>query len=207
MYRLDTGCPLPPPNLSGSVGKPSGSEWTLDQPEPTRADALRNREAILEAARDVFTESAGASMNAIAKRAGVGPGTLYRHFRTRESLILAVYRHELQRLVDSVEQDLADHEPLDAFHIWFRRLVAATRVKYGLGGAMHLTATNEAYAPVTAAVGRLLDACAAAGTMRSGLDPADVLALLSCLWRVGDGKLPTERIDRLLALAIQGLRP
>lgn len=180
---------------------------SLAQPEPLRVDALRNREHILEAAHDAFTESDNVSMNAIAKRAGVGPGTLYRHFPTREALVLAVYRHDVRRLVDSVEGDLAEHEPLDAFRVWFRRLTSFTRVKQGLGEAMQTAAmqaaVNETYAPVAGAVGLLLDACVAAGSMRPGLDPGDVLALLSCLWRVSDGS--AEQVERLLELAILGL--
>lgn len=181
----------------------------MSQPEPVRVDALRNREHILAVARDAFTESGTASMNAIAKRAGVGAGTLYRHFPTREALILAVYRHDVPRLLDSVGQEIADHEPLDAFRIWFRRLAAFVRMKHGLGDALHTAAVqdaiNETYAPLMAAVGTLLDACAAAGSLRPGLDPADVLALLSCLWRADDGKPGTAQIDRLMDLAIQGL--
>ena len=69
---------------------------------PTRADAQHNRERILEAAHDAFADSGDASLNSIAKRAGVGAGTLYRHFPTREALILAVYRHDVQQLADSV---------------------------------------------------------------------------------------------------------
>jgi AcrR family transcriptional regulator len=181
---------------------------SLARPEPSRVDALRNREHILEAAHDAFAESGSVSMNAIAKRAGVGPGTLYRHFPTREALVLAVYRHDVQRLVDSVGKEIADHEPLDAFRIWCRRLAAYIRVKHGLGEALHSAAMrdaiNETYAPVTAAVGTLLDACVAAGSMRPGLDPEDVLVLLSCLWHVDNGRY-ADQGDRLLELAIQGL--
>ena len=82
--------------------------------EPQRADALKNREHILAVAHDAFAETGTTSLNEIAKRAGVDAGTLYRHFPTREALILAVYQHDVQRLVDSVEQVLAVHEPMSA---------------------------------------------------------------------------------------------
>ena len=80
-----------------------------------RSDAQRNREHILRIAHDALAESGATSLNEIAKRAGVGPGTLYRHFPTREALILAVYQHDIERLVDSVPRVLAANAPLDAF--------------------------------------------------------------------------------------------
>lgn len=178
------------------------------QPEQMRVDAVRNREHILQVAHDAFAESGTASLNAIAKRAGVGPGTLYRHFPTREALVLAVYQRDVQRLLDSVGEEIAGREPLDAFRIWFRRLAGYVRLKHGLGDALQSAAVqdaiNETYVPITVAVQTLMDACVAAGSMRPGLDPEDVLALLSCLWRVGDGS--AEQLDRRLDLAIQGMR-
>src|SRR6201987_2802457 len=150
-----------------------------------RTAAERNRAAILEVAHDLLAASPTASMNEIAKRAGVGAGTLYRHFPTREDLILAVYRHDIGKLVDSVDEVLARYPPLQAFTTWFETLAAYVRVKHGLGDALHNAAVhdaiNETYAPVEAAVGRLLDACVADGTVRAGLDPADVLLLMGFL--------------------------
>ena len=101
-----------------------------------RSDAQRNRDHILQVAHDAFAESGTTSLNEIAKRAGVGPGTLYRHFPTREALILAVYRRDMQRLVDSVPDVLAIHPPLDAFRFWFHTLAEYVRVKHGLGEAL-----------------------------------------------------------------------
>src|SRR5260221_11721153 len=176
-----------------------------------RADAKQNREHILQAAHDAFAESDAASLNSIAKRAGVGPGTLYRHFPTREALILAVYGHDVQRLVDSVPKVLADNAPLDAFRIWFATLADYVRVKHGLGEALHTAAVqdavNQTYAPVTAAVGVLLRACEEDGSMRGGLDPADVLLLMGFLWRAGPGQDGREPARRVLELVIEGLRP
>ncbi len=102
-----------------------------------RQAAARNRAAILEAAHDLLMESPAASMNEIAKRAGVGAGTLYRHFPTREALILAVYRHDIQRLVDSVDDVIATHPPIEAFTTWLGTLAEYVRVKHGLGEALH----------------------------------------------------------------------
>jgi AcrR family transcriptional regulator len=179
--------------------------------EPQRADALRNRERILQVAHDAFAESGTASLNLIAKRAGVGPGTLYRHFPTREDLILAVYRHDMQRLVASVPDVLAAHTPLEAFRRWFHTLAEYVRLKHGLGEALHTAAAqnavNETYAPVTAAVGDLLRACEADGSVRPGLDPADVLLVMGFLWRVGPGARGLDQADRVMELVITGLRP
>ena len=179
--------------------------------EPTRADAQQNRGRILQAAHDAFAESDDASLNSIAKRAGVGAGTLYRHFPTREALILAVYRHDVQVLADSVAEVLVECEPLDAFRMWFDRLADYVRIKHGLGEALHSAAVqdvvNETYAPVTAAVGELLAACEAAKVLRPGLDPADVLLLMGFLWRVGPGEDGKAQAARLFDLVIDGFRP
>ena len=97
-------------------------------PEPVRSHAIRNREHILQVASEAFAESGDTSLNMIAKRAGVGAGTLYRHFPIREDLILAVYRTDVRRVVDQVPDLLASHAPLDAFRVWFTRLADYVRV-------------------------------------------------------------------------------
>ena len=178
---------------------------------PVRAHALRNREHILKVASEAFAESGTTSLNAIAKRAGVGAGTLYRHFPTREDLILAVYQRDVQRLVDSVPDILAEHPPLDSFRIWFLTLADYIRVKHGLGDALYTAAAqdvvNEAYAPVIAAVTVLLQACASDGSLRDGLDPDDVLLLMGFLWRTPVTEAGREQARRMLDLVIDGLRP
>ncbi|HEY0259874.1 MAG TPA: TetR/AcrR family transcriptional regulator [Lacisediminihabitans sp.] len=179
--------------------------------EPRRADALKNRENILQIAHDAFAEDGSTSLNVIAKRAGVGAGTLYRHFPTREALILAVYQHDVQRLVDAVPTVLAEHPPLDAFRSWFETLADYVRLKHGLGEALHTAAVqdvvNETYAPVTAAVGLLLRACEGEGSIRAGIDPGDVLLLMGFMWRVGPGEDGREQARRVMELAIDGFRP
>jgi AcrR family transcriptional regulator len=183
---------------------------TVDE-GPRRSDAVRNREHILQVAHDAFAESSATSLNAIAKRAGVGPGTLYRHYPTREALILAVYQHDVRRLVDSVPAVLARHEPVDAFRVWFRTLADYVKVKHGLGEALHTAAAKDAinatYAPVASAVAALLEACAADGGMRHGLDSDDVLLLMGFMWRVADGAAGRRQADRMMELVIEGLRP
>jgi AcrR family transcriptional regulator len=176
-----------------------------------RSDAQRNREHILRIAHDAFAESGATSLNEIAKRAGVGAGTLYRHFPTREALILAVYQHDIERLVDSVPRVLAANAPLDAFRRWFGTLADYVRVKHGLGEALYSAPVqdviNKTYGPVVAAVGQLVDACIAEGSMRPGLDPGDVLLLMGFLWRVDAAPEGKQQAARIMEYVIEGLRP
>jgi AcrR family transcriptional regulator len=178
---------------------------------PQRSDALKNREAILQVAHDALAESGDASLNSIAKRAGVGAGTLYRHFPTREALILEVHWHDMERLVDSVPEVLAAHAPLDALRHWFITLASYVRIKHGLGEALNSAAAQRvisaSWPPVTAAVRQLLEACERAGEIRPGIDPVDVIMLMSCLWRTPDGPEGAAQADRLMELAIEGFRP
>jgi AcrR family transcriptional regulator len=178
--------------------------------ELRRSDARRNREAILAAALEALSESPDASLNAIAKRAGVANATLYRHFPTREALILAVYQHDVQKLVDAVDEMIATRAPDDAFVAWFETLAHYIRLKHGLGEALHNAAIqdaiNETYAPVIAAVAKLLDACVAAGTVRAGFEPADVLLIMGFLWRVGPDEDGVEQGRRLVRIVFDGLR-
>jgi AcrR family transcriptional regulator len=176
----------------------------------SRADAVKNREHILRVAHDAFAEDGATSLNVIANRAGVGPGTLYRHFPTREALILAVYQHDIQVLVDQVDAVLAEHAPLDAFRIWVNTLAEYVRLKHGLGEALHTAAAqniiNDTYAPVTAAIGLLLKACEKSGDVRPGLDPADVLLLIGFMWRVSADDSGKAQARRVMELAIAGFR-
>src|SRR3954468_12890029 len=107
-----------------------------------RADALQNRARIVEVARDALTADGDASLNSIAKKAGVGPGTLYRHFPNREALVLAVYRPHVQQRADSAPALLGEHPPLDALRLWFDRLAYYGRIKHGLADVLH-AATSD----------------------------------------------------------------
>jgi AcrR family transcriptional regulator len=180
-------------------------------PDPaTRADAQRNRARILEVAAEAFTADPDVSLNAIAKRAGIGAGTLYRHFPNREVLLLTVYQEEIDALSGAVDRSLAEREPLDAFRDWSRRLAALVRTKHGLGEALATPAAqaiiDATYDPVTSAIGRLLEAAAARGDIRPGADPGDVLLLLSALWRVPSGEAGLVQADRILELIVESLR-
>jgi AcrR family transcriptional regulator len=162
-----------------------------EQRGPARADARQNRARILEVAAEALARDGDASLNSVAKLAGVGAGTLYRHFPNREALVLAVYRAEVARLADRVPQLLAEMPPLAALRAWFAQLAGYIRIKQGLGDALtaanHAAATAEAYGPVIAAIGTLLAAGEADGSIRAGLDPDDVLLLMGAVWRVPAG--------------------
>jgi AcrR family transcriptional regulator len=177
--------------------------------ETQRKAAERNHAAILEVAHDLLASSPTASMNEIAKRAGVGAGTLYRHFPTREDLILAVYRHDMQKLADSVDELLMRQSPLDAFLTWFETLAAYIRIKHGLDQALHSaairSAIDESYAPVAGAVARLLDACVADGSVRPGLAADDVLLLMGFLWRLPPGDDGREQGRRVTQIVFNGI--
>ena len=178
-----------------------------------RADAAQNREAILAAALTALTESSDVSLNAIAKRAGVANGTLYRHFPTRESLVLEVYRHEVRQLVETADQLLAKLVPGEALRAWVARLAQYAMTKHGLAAAMRAAANRdselfeETYAPIVGALGRLLAAAEQDGTVRPGLDPDDVILALAGLWEIDPRTDWKARAARLYELVLTGLRP
>jgi AcrR family transcriptional regulator len=174
-----------------------------------RADARLNRERILAVAYEAFAADPRASLNVIGKLADVGAGTLYRHFPTREDLLLAVYRQEVQSLVEAVPGLVDEYPPLVALRMWLLRLADLVRVKHGLGEALQTAAAqdvvSETYAPVTEAIRALLRACEAAGEVRPGLEPADVLLLMGFLWSSVAGDAGEQQTRRVLDLAIAGL--
>jgi len=179
-------------------------------PDPApRADFTRNRERILTAARAALAETSSASLSAIAKAAGVGFGTLYRHFPTREALVLTLYHSEMQRLVDRAPELLQAHEPLDALRLWLQEVARHGRLKYGAAEVIHAATGNGAndpnYAPFVAAIKTLLDAGANTGALKPGLDPEDVLLQMGVLWRIPPGPGAEARAERLLNLIIDGL--
>src|ERR1700748_273928 len=104
-----------------------------------RADALRNRERVLEAAKAVFSAGgADASLEAVAREAGVGIGTLYRHFPTREALYEAVYRREVEQLGDLAEELKSDTDPVDALRQWMHANVQLVATKKGMLAALEI---------------------------------------------------------------------
>jgi AcrR family transcriptional regulator len=179
---------------------------------PLRSNARRNRERILVVAHKALTASSDASLNSIAKRAGVGIATLYRHFPTREALVLEVYRHEVQQLARLAPSLLQTREPIDALRAWMDQLAHYGMTKAGLAdtlnaaGTSHAALAAESYGPVMGALSMLLRANEDAGTIRVGLDPDDVLLLLGFLWRIDPKTDWASRAARILDLVIDGLR-
>ncbi|MEU7144572.1 TetR/AcrR family transcriptional regulator [Nocardia sp. NPDC046473] len=182
----------------------------MNTPKQARADARTNRERVLVAARDAFSVSGGTSLTAIAKQAGVGIGTLYRHFPNRESLIVALYRHDIQELIDLAPALLAAHPPLTALRLWFDEVARYGQLKYGVAEVIH-AATNgglddEYYRPFVGAIALLLEPGVAEGSLKPDLDPEDVLLQLSVLWRINPDNGSAERASRILDLIVDGLR-
>jgi AcrR family transcriptional regulator len=169
-----------------------------------RSDARANRARILAAARQAFTEDGDTSMNQIAQRAGVGPGTLYRNYPSREALILDIYQDEVDRLTGSVGDLLATLSPLEALRRWTIDLVGAMRKKHGLGDALSATAhksiSEQSYGPVIAAITQVFDAGKRDGTIRADAEPGDFLQLTGALWRAAP-----DRSEPMLALILDGL--
>jgi AcrR family transcriptional regulator len=178
--------------------------------QPRRSDARQNRERLLAVAREALRESPDASLNSIAKRAGVGAGTLYRHFPNRESLVFAVYKDDVEKVSAKAPELLAEHPPVEALRIWFELLSDRIRTKHGLGEALRSPeaekAIAESYAPVTTAIEELIAAGEAAGELKSGLDAGDVLLLMSFLWRTADDAEGRAQAGRTLDLVLAGLR-
>ncbi len=131
-------------------------QGAMEKTEVLRTDAQANRDRLLEVARDALAANPHASLNSIAKEAGVGAATLYRHFRSRESLVLGVYRKEIETLVALAPALLRKHAPLQAFRIWCDRLAKFGRMKYGVADIIHAATSEQdaqsSYAPMLTAV-------------------------------------------------------
>ena len=177
-----------------------------------RADAVRNRERVLEAAKAVF--SAGgpdASLEAVARRAGVGIGTLYRHFPTREALFEAVYRREVEQLGELAEQLKNEAKPVDALRRWLRSNVEFVATKKGMSAALALAvqSSSELHAfsfdRLTKAIGALLDRAVAAGEIRSDISPEDILRALVGMCYMHDQPGWQATVLRLLDVFVDGL--
>lgn len=175
---------------------------------PRRADTRRNHERILAVAAESLSCCDEVSFNAIAKKAGVGVGTVYRHFATPEALILAVYEREVAHLVDVVPVLLARHTPREAFRSWtIDHLANYMMTKRGLADALRAATASRGQLPASAhtslvnAVATLLKANVEAGTVRPDLDPETVLRGLGGLLYLdprGDWRSDTASLTDLL---------
>jgi AcrR family transcriptional regulator len=181
--------------------------------EPSkRADAQRNTEALLKAALAVFAKSGvDAPVRDIAEKAGVGVGTLYRHFPQRSDLIVAVFRQEVDACADAAAMFAAKYPPTEALSRWMLRFTEFVAAKRGLATALH--SGDPAYEPLPAyydsklrpALEALLKRAVDAGEIRGGVTPGDLLSAAVSLCRPAYDVAP-DHTSRMIALLIDGLR-
>jgi len=201
---------MPPLFKTAKMKKTRPLEGTKRKP---RADAARNRERVLAAAKEVFSAGgAEASLEAVARAAGVGIGTLYRHFPTREALFEAVYRREVQQLADLAEQLKQATPPIEALRQWMRSNVRFVATKKGMSAALALAAYKNSelfsysFDRLTRASGGLLDRAIAAGEIRDDISPEDLLRALVGMCYMHDQPGWQKSVLRLVDVFIDGLR-
>jgi len=186
----------------------------VSEARPMRADARRKREAILLAAVEVFGEhGVDIALDEVARRAGVGIATLYRHFPTREALITGAYVREVERLCDGVEDLLAKMPADEALITWMQRITGYVAGRPGMSLALKsivmstdAVALEESHNRIFAAVRRLVTAGVDTGVMRSDVLPDDVAGALSGISLTTGQPGSRERADRLVVLFVDGLR-
>ncbi|MFP5226800.1 MAG: TetR/AcrR family transcriptional regulator [Acidobacteriota bacterium] len=178
-----------------------------------RSDAQRNRERILEVAKEAFTRSgAEASLDEIAKQAEVGPGTLYRHFPTRDALIEAVFRSEVEKLAQAAERLGETLTPVEALRAWMlvfvdyiaaKHLIAPALNSVG-GGAEKLYERSRG--PIREAMETLVQRAIAAGEVRREVQPFDLLRALVGVAYTASGAGWRESARRLVEILVAGAR-
>jgi len=179
-----------------------------------RSDAQRNRERILEVAKEAFTRLGGnASLDDIATQAGVGPGTLYRHFPTRDALIEAVYRAQVEKLAAAARDFAAAMPPLRALRAWMLLLVDHIAAKQIIAPALNTLVGGPAklYEGSRSQIGAAIDSLAKraiqSGNLRSDLDPSDLLRALIGVALVPSSPDWQQSAKRLVDILISGSRP
>ncbi|MET9496043.1 helix-turn-helix domain-containing protein [Streptomyces sp. NPDC006552] len=200
--------------MTASDSAPPGRPAATPAARPARADARRNREKLLAAARTVFSSThESASLEAVAREAGVGIGTLYRHFPTREALVEALYAAELDAVVDSAPALLAALPPEAALRAWLERYAAFLAAKRGMsetlraGWASGSIATPVTRERITATLATFLDAGQQTGTLRADLEPEEVTMMLLGTFLSTQAVNRPEKTARLLGLVVDALRP
>lgn len=181
-------------------------------PKRLRADAQRSLDAILQAAKAVFAASGvDAPVREIADKAGVGLGTLYRHFPQRADLIAAVFRREIDACADAAADLAKTHGPFDALAAWMRRYASYVATKRGLAKALH--SGDPAYDALPShfdkrlrpALRMLLDAAVRAGAVRADVEADELLSAVASLG-MSAHNTDAGRVDRMVALLVDGLR-
>ena len=179
-----------------------------------RVDAARNRDRILEVAKVAFTRSgANASLDDIAKQAGVGPGTLYRHFPSREELLQAVYRSELEKLAAAEQKFAQTMPPIEALRAWLLLFVDGIATKQLIAPALNTLVGDPkkvfeaSYAQVHEAIRALVKRAIRNGDIRKDLDPLDLLRALVGVANVATSPDWQQSAKRLVEILITGSRP
>jgi AcrR family transcriptional regulator len=179
----------------------------------TRADALRNRDKLIAVAAVVFADhGVEGSLEEIARRAGVGIGTLYRHFPTREHLVEVVYRRELQNLATAASDLAATHPADQALEEWMHRFVNYIAAKRGMAQSLRilLNSNSELFAEssgiISGALRQLVDNAAAKDMIRNDVESTDLLHALSSIYSIPDSPEWRERSRRLIRLLMDGLK-
>ena len=190
----------------------------VDEDEPAairkpRADAERNRLRLLETAKVAFAEKgSAASLDEIARMAGVGAGTLYRHFPNRDALVAAVYRNETEQLVAAADRLEETHPPVTALREWLLLFVDYIATKHGMYEVLNsiVGGTSDLYSASTAqvkqAIGKLVNRAVASGDIRLDLDPLDLLRALAGVANVGLGPDGERAAKSLVDILIAGVR-
>jgi len=179
-----------------------------------RADAQRNRERLLEVAKEAFTQSgADVSLEDIAKQAGVGPGTLYRHFTTREALLEAVYRSEMEKLAAAEQKFAKEMAPIEALRAWLLLFVDAIEAKQLIAPAVNALVGDpkkvfeSSYAQMSGAIRALVKRAIKSGDIRKDLDPIDLLRALIGVANVATSPDWRQSARRLVEILMLGARP
>src|SRR5258707_4964940 len=179
-----------------------------------RADAQRNRDRVLEAAKEAFTRSgANASLDDIAKEAGVGPRTLYRHFPSRDALLEAVYRTEVEKLAAAQRKFAETMPPIEALRAWMLLFVDYIAAKHIIAPALNTIVGGAAKlyegsrAQVQGAIDALVKRAIKSGDIRNDLDPFDLLRALIGVSNVASGPDWQQSARRLVDILITGSRP
>jgi AcrR family transcriptional regulator len=180
----------------------------------SRADAQRNRERILEVAKATFARRGGdATLDDIAKQAGVGPGTLYRHFPTREALIEAVYRAEVEKLAAAQQKLALEMPPIEALRAWMllfvdyiaAKQIIAPALNTILGGPLKMYEASRGQ--IVGAIDALVRRAVQSGDIRKDLEPFDLLRALVGVSNVASGPDWQQSAKRLVDILIVGSRP
>jgi AcrR family transcriptional regulator len=183
-------------------------------PRKPRTDAQRNRARILEVAKGAFTRSgATASLDDIAIQAGVGPGTLYRHFPTRDALLEAVYRTEVEKLAAAERKFAESMPPMEALRAWMLLFVEYIATKKIIASALnaavgdHSKVIEASYAPIHEAIHALVKRAIKSGDIRKDLDPVDLLRALIGVAYMSASPDWQQSARRLVDILISGSRP